>query len=181
MIKIKNWRLIHRYSGLLVVGFLLLYTFSGILLNHRKYFNNFLRERHLLQEKPLTDQKLLRDFIDRCKAQIGDPREPKMIIIRDLKNIDFRYDRHGNRGFILNPEAGTITAVSKTAREPWHAMKWLHVAYLTTPIWIVVSDIIALIILLAAFSGIFCLRYKRRDLLVVFAGFFIFIAAILIG
>jgi uncharacterized iron-regulated membrane protein len=179
--KIKQWRTIHRYSGLLIVAFLLIYTFSGILLNHRKFFNNFLLEKHTLLEKPLSDPQLLRSFIDQCKAQIGNDREPKIIIIRDLKNIDFRYDRHGNNGFILNPEAGTITAVTKRAREPWHAMKWLHVAYMTTPIWIVVSDIIALIILLTVLSGLYCIRYRRSDVIIALGGFFIFVTAVLIG
>jgi len=179
--KIKNWRLIHRIGGLFVVGFLLLYTFSGLLLNHRKLFNNFLKESEVVLEKPLTDPQLLRSFVERCKAQIGRTDDPVVIIIRDNQTIDFRYDRHGYESFLLNPGANTITAIKKKAREPWHTMKWLHVAYRTTPLWIVISDIIALLLLLTTFSGLLSLRYRHRDIVVVLGGIFIFVAAVLIG
>ena len=179
--KIKNWRLIHRISGLFVVGFLLLYTFSGLLLNHRKTFNNFLYESGVVRERPLTDPRLLSSFVEKCKVQIGRNDDPVVIIIRDNKIIDFRYDRHGYESFLLDPGAATITAVKKEAQEPWHAMKWLHVAYRTTPLWVVVSDIIALLILLTTFSGLFSLRYRRWDIMVVLGGIFIFVAAVLVG
>ncbi len=179
--KLKNRRRLHRGCGLIAFAFLLFYTFTGILLNHRKFFNNFLKEEQVKLAKPLTDSRLLSSFIKQCQAQIGDAREPSIIIIRDRKTIDFRYDRHGSEGFILNPAAGTITRISKEPREPWHALKWLHVAYLTSPIWVVVSDLIALIILLTALSGLYCFRYQRRDVLAAVGGLLLFMAAVLMA
>jgi len=52
---------------------------------------------------------------------------------------------------------------------------------MTTPIWIIISDIIALIILLTALSGLYCIRYRRSDVIIALGGFFIFTAAIMIG
>lgn len=179
--QIKYWRLIHRLSGLLVVGFVILYTFSGLLLNHRKFFNNFLKEKRVVLERPLTDHQLLSSFVEKCKAQVGRSDDPAVIIIRDNKTIDFRYDRHGYDSYLLDPGTGVIISVEKETREPWHRMKWLHVAYQTNLLWLVVSDSIALLILLTTISGLFTLRYRRRDIAVMLGGLFIFIAAILFG
>ncbi len=38
----KLFKNIHRWIGLLLVGFVVFYCFTGILLNHRKGFNYFI-------------------------------------------------------------------------------------------------------------------------------------------
>ncbi|NPA24213.1 MAG: hypothetical protein GXO34_00100 [Deltaproteobacteria bacterium] len=179
--KIKQWRSLHRLSGFIVVGFLLFYTFSGILLNHRKYFNNFLVEKQVPVSGRRVDPGLLRTFVEQCQAACGETRRPVMIVIRDMKNIDFRYDRHGYDSYLINPAAGTVRRVSKTAREPWHLMKWLHVNYMTTPAWVVISDLIALLILVNGISGLFCLRWRRREWLWALAGLAVFVIAVAVG
>ena len=179
--QLKQWRAIHRISGFIVVGFLLFYTFTGILLNHRKYFNNFLLEKHTPLPGAKMDRQLLQTFVEQCKIATGDDRQPVMIIIRDMKNIDFRYDRHGYNSYLINPGAGTVTRVTKTGREPWHLMKWLHVNYMTTPFWVIFSDLIALLILVNGISGLLCRSWRRQDVFWAMGGLAILLLAVVIG
>ncbi len=176
----RMWRTIHRWTGLFVVGFLLLYTFSGILLNHRFFFNNFLETTATVQERKIEDPSFLRTFLAQCRKTIGNNREPAIIIIRD-DVIDFRYDRYGWESVLLNPATGTVTAVTKKGREPWHGMKWLHVVYRTGPSWVFISDLVATTILVAAVSGLFCFRYRRGDITALLGGVLFFILGIFAG
>ena len=177
----RQWRTIHLYTSFLAVGFLIFYTFTGILLNHRKWFNNFLNEKHVARRQVFRDPDFLQNFIRECQKNTHDTRKPFMIIIRDGKTIDFRYDRHGTDSWLLDPAKGVVTRVTKTPEEPWHALKWLHVNYRTTRAWVVISDLIALLILLSALSGLFCRRYRRREILLLLAGGAIFFGALFFG
>ena len=177
---IKQWRTIHRWAGLFIIAFLLFYTFSGLLLNHRKFFNNFLKTTETHQEKKIDDPSFLHTFVSRCKTAIGNDREPAIIIIRD-NVIDFRYDRHGSESVLLDPATRTITMVKKEGREPWHSMKWLHVVYQTGPNWVFISDFVAVTILIVSLSGLFCLRYRRPDIYVLLGGILFFLLGVLNG
>jgi hypothetical protein len=177
----RQWRTVHLVTSLLTVGFIIFYTFTGLLLNHRRWFNNFLNEKLVPRRQVFANPAFLDDFIRTCQQNTHDVRKPFMIIIREGRIIDFRYDRHGIASWLIDPKKGVVTRVTKTPEEPWHALKWLHVNYRTTRAWVVVSDIIALLILLAAISGLFCRRYRRREILLLLAGGAIFFAALVLG
>ncbi len=178
--KMKQWRLIHRLMGLFVVGFILFYALTGILLNHRKFFNNFLTQNTTVLDRPLQNMTLAEDFIAQCRKEIGDDRDPEIIIIRDGR-VDFRYDRHGSEAVLLDPKKGTISTVTRVPQEPWHAMKWLHVVYRTGDVWKLVSDFAAILMVLTALSGLFCLRYRQNDLLALLAGVLLLCFGLFIG
>jgi hypothetical protein len=125
----------------------------------------------------MQNHHLLENFIKECKEEIGDQREPAIVIIRD-NIIDFRYDRHGSQAVQLDADTDTITDIKKIPKEPWHGIKWLHVVYRTGPSWVVISDITATLIFLTTLSGLFSLRYRRWDFMTVTTGAMIFIIGI---
>lgn len=60
-------------------------------------------------------------------------------------------------------------------------MKWLHVAYQTSPIWIWVTDLAGLTMLLMGLSGLFCFRYRQADKILLGVSLALFAILLIIG
>ncbi|MCI5146159.1 MAG: hypothetical protein D3923_11675 [Candidatus Electrothrix sp. AR3] len=84
--------------------------------------------------------------------------------------IEFLYGSHGKITYIIDPQASTITRIEKLNQQPWHWLNRLHKAYKTNTFWIILTDSIALLIMVLTFSGLVIFRYKRQDIILLLLG-----------
>ncbi len=166
-------RKIHRISSLLLAAFVLFYTLTGLLLNHRSWFSYFIQQEKTISQVKTTDPSLLRAFIEDYKQQIGREDDPTVIRIRDAKTIEFLYGFHGDTTYIIHPEQGTMEQISKVSIQPWSWLNQLHKAFKTSNIWLFLADCAGIVILLMTISGLFMVRYRALEIYLVLGGVFI--------
>ncbi len=164
------WRKIHRLVGLLLVGFVVFYGVTGLLLNHRQDFSYFQTRSKTVIPVQVQDQGLMLSFIDSYRQQINRDDSPKVIRIKDGGVIEFLYGSHGRTTYIIDPQAGTMTRVDKMDNQPWHWLNRLHKAYKTSGFWQVLTDGIGLLILFLTGTGLVILNYSRRDIVFLAGG-----------
>lgn len=154
----KLLRILHRDFGYFVVGMTIVYALSGIYLNHRHDFN--------------PDYKI---FITDFQVQLP---EGKVLSQKDVKdallvvNEDVVYKKHyiNNAGHlkvfiengeaVIDPETGKGTLQYLQKRPFIFSINMLHRANLGT-IWKWVSDVMAVILIFVAVSGLFILKGKK--------------------
>lgn len=154
----KLLRILHRDLGYFIVGMTIVYALSGIFLNHRHDFN--------------PDYKI---FISEFNAGIKDRNTLSEQEVRSvLENLDRKviYKKHylNNQGLIkvfiangevvIDPRTGNGVMHYLQKRPVIFEMNKLHKATLGT-LWKWVSDVMAVILLFVAVSGLFLLKGKR--------------------
>jgi len=154
----KLLRSLHRDFGYFIVGMTIVYVLSGIYFNHRHDFN--------------PDYKI---FVTDFKAEIPVKKDYSDEEVKDILkgvNKDVEYKKHyiNNQGmvkvFITNgeavfdPETGEGTLQYLQKRPVIFGMNKLHKASIGT-VWKWVSDVMAVILLFVAVSGLFLLKGKR--------------------
>ncbi len=166
---------IHRWSGLLMAAFIIFYCITGILLNHRYKFNHFVSKKKEFHYMDTSDIINLMSIMEFYKKQIGRSDNPKVIRIKEGKTIEFLYGTHGKTTYIINPEKGIIERQEKISVEPFHFINNLHKAFKTNNFWIILTDIVAIVIIIITIAGLVILRYRIIDYLIVFSGILILI------
>jgi uncharacterized protein len=151
-------RVLHRDLGYFIVGMTIVYSLSGIYLNHRHDFN--------------PDYKI---FFEEFETGIGTAVDFDEKRIRDVLNeLDRKvvYRKHfvTNQGdikvfiengeVVIHPESGAGAMQYLQRRPIIFEMNMLHRATLGT-IWKWVSDCMAVILIFVAVSGLFLLKGKR--------------------
>ncbi len=154
----KLLRILHRDFGYFIVGMTIVYALSGIYLNHRHDFN--------------PDYKI---FITDFKVDLPDnPELTAKDIKTALESVDdvVVYKKHylNNDGFIkvfiengeavIDPETGKGTMQYLQKRPFIFSINKLHRATLGS-VWKWVSDIMAVILVFVAVSGLFLLKGRR--------------------
>lgn len=154
----KLLRILHRDLGYFIVGMTLVYTLSGIFLNHRYDFNP---DYHIIAA----------DF----QSGIGPGTQiDKEVIVRELEKLDSRlvYKKHfmNNQGnlkvfvengeVVINPLTGAGSMNYLQRRPVIFEMNLLHRASAGT-LWKWISDGMAVILFFVAVSGLFLLKGKR--------------------
>jgi len=154
----KLLRILHRDFGYFIVGMTIVYALSGIYLNHRHDFN--------------PDYKIfITEFQVELPAKSGLTENDIKTALNSV-NDEVVYKKHylNNQGiikvFIENGEAvidpvtgkGTMQYLQK--RPIIYSMNKLHKASIGT-VWKWVSDIMAVILIFVAVSGLFILKGKR--------------------
>lgn len=154
----KLLRILHRDFGYFIVGMTIVYALSGIFLNHRHDFN--------------PDYNI---YIEEFKTDIHQKtnlNELEVKSVLDKLDFDLVYKKHylNNQGLVkvfiengevvINPESGEGTMHYLQKRPIIFGMNKLHKATLGTA-WKWVSDLMAVIMLFVAISGIFLLKGKR--------------------
>lgn len=173
-----SWRKLHRWAGLLLTGFILFYCVTGLLLNHRRYFDYFQGRRQSVVPIVVQDQEALQGFINTYKKQINRPDDPKVIRIREGEVVEFLYGSHGRTTYIIDSRLGTMTRIDKSDKQPWYWLNRLHKAYKTSLAWQLLSDVIALLIIFLTMTGLFFFRYTRQDLLLLAWGLLVLVIGI---
>jgi len=155
----KLLRILHRDLGYYIVGMTSVYCLSGIFLNHRHDFN--------------PDYKI---YIYSFQVNIQDKTDLSETEVKEvldaIEDVDALYKKHyrNNQGIVkVSIENGEVTINPATGEGSIHylqkrpfifGMNKLHKATLGT-LWKWVSDIMAVILLFVAVSGLFLLKGKR--------------------
>lgn len=178
---LRLMRKIHRWGGLLLAAFIIFYCITGILLNHREFFDYFVLREKTDYKVPSSDIELMKSFVDFYKKQIKRNDDPVVIRIRKGKTIEFLYGSHGKTTYIINPEKGTMEKIEKYPRQPFYWLNNLHKAFKTNMFWLFLSDLAAVVILVVTITGLVILRYRMVDYIMVFGGALILIAGALLS
>lgn len=167
----KNlWRKIHRWLGLLLAAFTLFYGLTGLLLNHRQFFDQFQNTESSVSKINVQEQAALQQFINGYKQQIGRDDDPSVIRIKEDGVLEFLYGSHGRTTYTVDPKAGTLTRIDKIDQQPWYWLNQLHKSAKTSLFWLLLTDSIALLLTVLLMSGLFLLRFRRQDVLLLLAG-----------
>lgn len=169
------WRKIHRWLGLLLVGYVIFYCLTGLLLNHRQDFNYFQAKQTSVVPIKVENQEMMQGVIDAYKQQINRSDNPKVIRIKDGGVIEFLYGSHGRTTYVIEPQAGTMTRIDKEDQQPWYWLNRLHKAYKTSLAWQLLADCIALLAMFLTCTGLFIFRYNRQDFLLLVGGLLLFL------
>ena len=162
---------IHRWGGLLVVGFIIFYCVTGLLLNHRKDFTYFQTKTTETKNVPVSDLTLLHSFISTYKNQINRTDDPKVIRIKDGSTIEFLYGSHGKTTYVITPKEGHMDIIQKEEIQPWNWLNNLHKTWKTSSNWLFLTDIITVVIFLTTVTGTLMLRYRPLDILLTSSSF----------
>lgn len=151
-------RILHRDLGYFIVGMTIVYSLSGIFLNHRHDFN--------------PDYKIyVVDFQTEIRSETEVDEGMLKKILKDL-NADIVFKKHyvTNQGnikifiengeVVINPATGNGTMNYLQPRPVIFEMNKLHKASIGT-LWKWTSDGMAVILLFVAVSGLFLLKGKR--------------------
>lgn len=168
-------RKIHRWGGLLLAAFIIFYCVTGILLNHRKFFNYFVSKNKTVYEVPVSDIKIMTSFIDYYKKQIGRTDDPTVIRLREGRTVEFLYGSHGRTTYIIRPEDGVMEKIVKFPNQPLYWLNNLHKAFQTEISWVILTDMVSLFIMVATITGLVVLRYCMLDFIMLFGGVLILI------
>lgn len=154
----KLLRILHRDFGYFIVGMTIVYALSGIYLNHRHDFN--------------PDYKIfITDFqVDLPSKSASSANEVQAVLKSIDENVIYKKHYLNNQGQIkvfiengeavINPETGKGTMQYLQKRPFIFSINMLHRANLGT-IWKWVSDLMAVILIFVAVSGLFLLKGKR--------------------
>lgn len=154
----KLLRILHRDFGYFIVGMTIVYALSGIYLNHRHDFN--------------PDYKI---FFYEFQTNITPQTTIDGVVLKNAlakQERDVVYKKHyinseglikifiENGEAVINPESGKATMSYLQRRPIIFEMNKLHKASIGT-LWKWVSDVMAVILLFVAVSGLFILKGKR--------------------
>lgn len=154
----KLLRVLHRDLGYFIVGMTVVYALSGIFLNHRHDFN--------------PDYKIFfTEFKVDVPNKINYTDKEVQEIVKSV-NSDVIYKKHylNNEGYIkvfiangemvFDPQTGDGSMQYLQRRSFIFEMNRLHKASIGTA-WKWVSDVMAVVLLFVAISGLFLLKGKR--------------------
>ncbi|WP_372935751.1 PepSY-associated TM helix domain-containing protein [Mariniphaga sediminis] len=154
----KLLRVLHRDLGYFIVGMTLVYSLSGIFLNHRHDFN--------------PDYKIIMENFQ--TSITSDTPVSEEVVKNALEGLEYdvTYKKHymNNQGnikvfvengeVVINPQTGKGTMDYLQRRPVIFEMNMLHKATIGS-LWKWVSDGMAVILLFVAVSGLFLLKGKR--------------------
>lgn len=154
----KLLRILHRDFGYFIVAMTIVYGLSGIFLNHRHDFNPDYKifitdfQVDLPQKTNLTDNE-----VKSVLKSLNDEVVYKKHYINNAGNIKIFIE---NGEAVINTETGKGTMQYLQKRPFIFGINKLHRASIGT-LWKWVSDLMAVILILVAVSGLFLLKGKR--------------------
>ncbi len=154
----KLLRILHRDLGYYIVAMTIVYSVSGIYLNHRHDFNPdykiFITDFQV--EEPLNtniSEKQVQEIIE----AVNDELVFKKHYVNKEGHIKIFIE---NGEAVINPVSGKGTVQYLQKRPIIFGMNKLHRASIGT-LWKWVSDLMAVILIFVAVSGLFLLKGKR--------------------
>ncbi len=159
--KIRKWNnLIHRDVGYFFFGLTLIYSISGIAMNHKvmkhwdpEYIvNNYSFTSDLdLKQETITEEKVLL-----LLKELGETKNLKKFYYPNKKTLKI-FIKGGNIVFNLKTKEGEIETARK--RQVFNQVDWLH--YNPNLWWTYFSDIYAVALIVLAITGLFVIRGKK--------------------
>jgi hypothetical protein len=154
----KLLRVLHRDLGYFIVGMTIVYSLSGIFLNHRHDFN---------PDYKIFSYNIQSEFQNRLNLNEAEVKD----LLQSL-DLNLVYKKHylNNQGIVkvfiengevaIDPQTGEGTLHYLQKRPIIFGLNKLHKATLGT-LWKWVSDLMGVILLFVAISGLFILKGKR--------------------
>lgn len=161
---------LHRVCGLLTAAFILCYSLTGIVLNHRQAFDYFQTSRIEKFQAAKSDLKVINDFIGQYREQIGRPDAPEVIRIKNGTTIELLYGSHGQTTYTINPATGSMQVETKSPNQPLYFLNKLHKASKTKAVWLWLSDALSLCLIVSTVSILTVMRYRPMDYYIALAG-----------
>ena len=154
----KLLRILHRDFGYFIVGMTIVYALSGIYLNHRHDFNPdykiFVTDFRIdIQENPLQT-------IEEIKTALHSVNDEVVYKKHYLNNAGMIKIFIENGEAVINPVTGKGTLQYLQRRPLIFSLNMLHRASIGT-LWKWTSDLMAVILIFVAVSGLFLLKGKR--------------------
>jgi hypothetical protein len=154
----KLLRILHRDFGYFIVGMTVVYALSGIYLNHRHDFNPdykiFITD---FQVQLPSEKAITADDVELALESVSEEVVYKKHYINSEGLIKV-FIKNGEA--IIDPETGKGTMQYLQRRPFIFSINMLHRATIGT-IWKWTSDIMAVILIFVAVSGLFILKGKR--------------------
>lgn len=154
----KLLRILHRDLGYFIVGMTIVYALSGIFLNHRHDFNpdykifSYYFQTELNNKSSYTEQEV-KEILNTFKHEVVYKKHY-------LNNEGIVKVFIENGEVAIDPRSGNGTMYYLQRRPVIFGMNKLHKASIGT-VWKWGSDIMAVILLFVAVSGLFILKGKR--------------------
>jgi len=164
-------RKIHRWVGLFCFGLVVFYCVTGIALNHRRDFDYFLDRFRTTQ--PLAapmDTTALTNLLDRLAALTGEDRPPTVVKITPDGTVALLYGSHGVVTYRFAAGSSVMERIEKRPWQPWTLLNRFHKVAGTRTLWLMVADVAAAGLILVSITGLFVLRYRRLDWLLLAGG-----------
>lgn len=161
---------LHRVGGLVTATFILCYSLTGIVLNHRQAFGYFQDSQIAEFPAPKADITAINDFIALYRKQIGRKDAPEVIRIKNGTTIELLYGSHGQTTYTIDPKAGAMKMETKSPSQPLYFLNKLHKAAKTKAAWLWISDILALLLIVSTVSILRVMRYRTTDYCLLLAG-----------
>jgi len=174
-------RSLHRWGGMLTSAFLLFYSASGLILNHRQAFSYFQTSHTEQRAVPQSSLAPINQFIDQYRELTGQQEAPSVIRIKDGKTVELLYGSHGQTTYTIDPSAGAMQVERKGPSQPLFLFNKLHKAAKTGPLWLMVSDVLSLALILATLAILATMRYRALDLCLLAAGCLLCLGGGLLG
>lgn len=158
-IKWRKWnRAVHRDLGYLFVAMTIIYSLSGIAINHLNDWNpNYIITISDVQVDISQDRSQIdKNEVINILSQIGEEDNYKKHFFPGTNQLKVFIDG-GNAIFDLDTGEGVIEKIKR--RPIFHAMNFLH--YNPGKWWAIFSDIFAGALIVLAISGLFIIRGKN--------------------
>lgn len=158
-----NWRkwnnILHRDIGYLSVGLIIIYSISGIAVNHRADWNpNYVVNKTEVSFSPVYDTTLTGEqTLEIVKKKLGIDDSVKSFFRPNKKSIKIFCEDKTISADILKGEAEIETV------KPRYVIKETNFLHLNNPkkVWTYVADIFAVALIFLAVSGLFVLKGKK--------------------
>jgi hypothetical protein len=175
-----NMRNIHRWTGLLALGFIIFYSATGILLDHRQSFDYFTTRLRRESTVPALNSAGILKALTAYEAATGESGPPTVVRLRHDGTVELLYGSHGLITYVFKPGSTRLLRLEKKNMQPLHWLYRLHKAANTSKRWVALADVAAILILIAAVSALFIVKLCRNDwLLLAGGGIFLLIMVVL--
>ena len=154
----KLLRILHRDLGYFIVGMTIVYALSGIFLNHRHDFNP--DYKILITDFKLDIPEKLTYSVDEVRTIVASVDEDVIYKKHYSSNDGYVKVFIANSELVFDPQTGEGRMQYLQRRPLIFEMNRLHKASIGTA-WKWVSDIMGIILLFVAVSGLFLLKGKR--------------------
>ncbi|MFC2113860.1 PepSY-associated TM helix domain-containing protein [Bacteroidota bacterium] len=172
--KWRKWnRATHRDLGYFFVGMIIIYSISGIAINHNEDWNpNYIITVEDFETAPVLKENIDRDYVKFILASIGEEEQYKNHYFprADLMKIFIK-----GGIVVVHLDSGLATIEKSTKRPFFNEINFLH--YDPGKWWTLFSDIFAVALTFLAISGLFILKgrngIKWRGTILMVAGIII--------
>jgi hypothetical protein len=157
MINWSKWlRILHRDIGYIAAGLTVIYSISGIAVNHMNDWNpNYSIERSAGKIAPVPDEIIKSDkLIPHILGELKETGKVRSSFYADSTTLNIFVE--GNN-IVVNLRSGNVTQEKVKSRALIRETNYLH---LNTPkkVWTYVADIFAAALIFLAISGLFIIK-----------------------